>query len=206
VVWRILSTPSAKRIARGLEEKFPELKDDVTNSLLLSDQLTNGSSPNPVSKGLITAHLRKTVKEISSIHPRQVVNLKKALVHLRVLLPLIGTCLVVLAVDPAFLSRSLGLIIHPFSNMPNQKTVISVTPKGSVVLRGSPLVINAVAKEYVPKSLALAIWPEEGQKEMGDLVIGYPPFNPPFASKPIMAGTPLRFTALGLSILLTLER
>ncbi len=162
-VWRILSTPSVNRVAKGLEEMFPELKDDVTNSLLLFDQLDNGRGSNSVSRGLTTAHLRKTVKEISSIHPYQVVNLKKALVHLRILLPLMGTCLVVLTVDPTFLSRSLGLIIHPLSNMPSQKTVISVMPKGAVVLRGSPFVIKAVATEFVPKSLALAIWPEEGE-------------------------------------------
>ena len=162
-VWRILSWPSVKRVARGLEEKFPELKDDLTNSLSLIDQLNNGSGSMPVSKELIAAHLKKTVEEISSIRPHQVVNLKKALAHLRILLPLIGTCLVVLAIDPTFLNRSLGLIIHPLSNMPDQKTVISVEPKGSVMLRGSPLEIRALAAGYVPKSLALAIWPEEGE-------------------------------------------
>ncbi len=162
-VWRILSMPSVNRVARGLEEKFPELKDDVTNSLLLSDQLDDGRGSRPISKELITAHLIKTVKEISSIHPHQVVNLKKALVHLRILLPLMGTCLIVLAVDPTFLSRSLGLIIHPFSHMPDQKVVLSVEPKGSVVLRGSPLVIKAFVTGHIPKSVDLAIWPEEGE-------------------------------------------
>ena len=70
-VWRILSRPSVTRVARGLEEKFPELKDDVTNSLLLFDELSKGRGSNPVSKGLMTAHLKKTVEEISSIRPHQ---------------------------------------------------------------------------------------------------------------------------------------
>src|SRR3972149_5392750 len=51
-VWRILSRPSVKRVARGLEEKFPQLKDDVTNSLLLYDQLNNGGGSHPVSTGV----------------------------------------------------------------------------------------------------------------------------------------------------------
>jgi len=36
-VWRFFSRPSMGRMARGLEEKFPQLRDDVTNSLLLFD-------------------------------------------------------------------------------------------------------------------------------------------------------------------------
>ena len=161
--WRILSRPSLKRVARALEEKFPQLKDDVTNSLLLFDQLKNDRGSNPVSKGLMTAHLKKTVEELSSVDPRRVVNLRKALTPLRILLPLMGTCLVVLAIDPTFLSRSLGLILHPFSNMPDQKSFISVEPKGSLVLRGSPLVIKAFVTGHIPKSLDLAIWPEQGE-------------------------------------------
>ena len=160
---RIFSRPSEKRVARELEEKFPELKDDVTNSLLLFDQRNNDRGSNPVSKGLMTAHLKKTVEEISSIQLRQVVNFRKALTPLRILLPLMGTCLVILAIDPTFLSRSLGLILHPFSNMPDQNSFISVEPKGSVVVRGSPLVIKAFVKGHIPKSLDLAIWPEEGE-------------------------------------------
>ena len=162
-LWRILTRPSARQVARGLEEKFPELKDDVTNSLLLFDQLTNGESSNPISKGLIAAHLKKTVGAISSIHPRQVVSLKKAFGHLRILLPLMVAFSIVFAIDPTFVNRSLALILHPFSNMPVQKTFISVEPKGSVILRGSPLIIRALTEGYVPKNLALSIWPEGGE-------------------------------------------
>jgi len=162
-LWRSLSRPSRGRVARNLEEKFPELKDDVTNSLLLFDQLTNGEPSNPISKGLIRAHLKKTVEAISSIHPRQVVSLKKALGHLRILLPLMVAFSIVFAIDPTFVNRSLALILHPFSNMPVQKTFISVEPKGSVILRGSPFIIRALAEGYVPKNLALSIWPEGGE-------------------------------------------
>ena len=162
-LWRILTKPSARQAARSLEEKFPELKDDVTNSLLLFDQLTNSEPSNPISKGLITAHLKKTAEAISSIHPRQVVSLKKALGHLRILLPLMVAFSIVFAIDPTFVNRSLALILHPFSNMPVQKTFISVEPQGSVILRGSPIIIRALAEGYVPKNLALSIWPEQGE-------------------------------------------
>ena len=161
--WQILSKSSGKRVARGLEEKFPELRDDVTNSLLLFEQLNNHRDSSPISKELIIAHLKKTAEEISTIHPHQVVGYKKALGHLKLLFPLLITVLVILVIDPSFVNRSLALILHPFSNIPIQKTSISVEPKGSVVLRGSPLVIRAFAKGYIPPSLSLSIWPEEGE-------------------------------------------
>ncbi|MEI9477614.1 MAG: hypothetical protein WCO26_13680, partial [Deltaproteobacteria bacterium] len=34
-LWRIFSRPPMERVAKGLEESFPHLRDDVTNSLLL---------------------------------------------------------------------------------------------------------------------------------------------------------------------------
>ncbi len=162
-LWRTINRPSAREAARSLEEKFPALKDDVTNSLLLCDQLTHGEPSNPISKGLITAHLRKTVEAISSIHPRQVVSLKNAVVHLRILLPLIIVFSISVAMDPVFVTRSLALIFDPFSNMPVQKTFISLEPGESVLLRGSPFVIRARAEGRIPKELSLSIWPEIGE-------------------------------------------
>jgi hypothetical protein len=37
--WRLAFRPSMERVAKGLEEKFPHLKDDVTNSLLLFEEM-----------------------------------------------------------------------------------------------------------------------------------------------------------------------
>lgn len=37
-LWRAARQPSLERTAKGLEEKFPQLKDDVTNSFLLFHQ------------------------------------------------------------------------------------------------------------------------------------------------------------------------
>lgn len=162
-LWRILNRPSPGQAARRLEEKFPKLKDDVTNSLLLFDQLANGELSNPVSKGLITAHLRRTADAVSSIHLRQVVSLKKALGHLRILSPLVVAFSIFFAMDPAFVARSLAMILHPLSNRPVQKTVLSVEPGESVILRGSPFVVRARVEGRIPGELFLSIWPEAGE-------------------------------------------
>ncbi len=144
-LWRFFSRPSMKRVARGLEEKFPQLRDDVTNSLLLFDEINKGSGFGQISEGLITAQLRKTVREVCAIKPRQVVSLKGVLRHLRLLVPLALAFSLVFALDPHFLGRSLALIVHPFSNLPMKETFISVEPRGSIVLRGTQVVIKAKA-------------------------------------------------------------
>ena len=156
-VWRIASRPSMERVARRVEETFPRLRDDVTNSLLLFNQVEKDSGSGLISEGLICAQVRKTVGEVSSIKPGQVISFKGALRHLKIFLPLLVVFFVVLALDPQFLSRSLALILHPLSNLPMRETFISLDPKGSIVLRGTPVVIRAQAKGHLPDKLTLTV-------------------------------------------------
>jgi hypothetical protein len=161
-LWRIASGLSMHRVARGLEEKFPRLKDDVTNSLLLFHQINRPSESDQISEGLVTAHLRKTTDGVSEIHPKQVVNFRRALSHLRLLLPLFFAFTVVLGLDPQFPNRSLAFIFNPFSALPARETFISVEPAPSIVLRGTPVMVKAKATGYVPDRLSLRLWPEKG--------------------------------------------
>ncbi len=78
-IWRIASRPSMGRIARAVEEMFPSLRDDVTNSLLLFGQVEKNPRSGQISEGLILAQIRKTAGEVSTIKPWQVVTLKGAL-------------------------------------------------------------------------------------------------------------------------------
>jgi hypothetical protein len=161
-LWRTASRLSMHRVARGIEEKFPRLKDDVTNALQLFHQITRPSASDQTSEGLLTAHLRKTVDGISAIRPKQVVNFRRALPHVRLLLPLSLAFTVVLALDAQFLSRSLAFLFNPFSALPARETFISVEPAPSIVLRGTPVMIKAKATGYVPDRLSLRLWPEGG--------------------------------------------
>ena len=143
-----------------MEEVFPRLKDDVTNSLLLFDQIRRDSSQGQISERLIFAQIRKTANEVSSIKSAQVVSFRGALQHLRIFLPLLIAFSLVLTLDPQFLSRSLAMILHPFSNLPVRETFLSLDPKGAIVLRGAPLVIRAQAAGHLPDKLTLTLWPE----------------------------------------------
>ena len=159
-LWRITFRPSLERVARGLEEKFPHLSDDVTNSLLLFDQIKKEAGSEHISEGLIIAQIRRTAGQVCAIKPWQVVSFKKVFRHLRLIIPLMLTLFVVLIIDPHFLNRSLALIIHPLSALPIRESFISIEPRGSIVLRGSPVVINAQVTGNLKDRLKLAVWPE----------------------------------------------
>ena len=159
-LWRFFSKPSMERVARGLEEQFPQLRDDVINSILLFNEMKKNTGLGQISEGLIKAQIGKTAREVSIIKPWHVVSIRGALRHLRLLLPLALAFSLVFASDPHFLSRSLALIIHPFSTLPMRETFISLDPRGSIVLRGSEIVITAKATGYAPEKLTLEVWPE----------------------------------------------
>lgn len=160
-LWRIASGVSTRCVARGLEEKFPRLKDDVTNSLLLFHKIKRSSGSDQISGGLVTAHLRKTVEEVSTIHPKQAVNFRRVWSHLRLILPLFIALTVVLTMDPHFINRSLALIFNPFSTLPDRETFISLEPAPSIALRGTPVMIKAKATGYIPDQLRLRIWQDK---------------------------------------------
>jgi hypothetical protein len=162
-LWRIASRLSTQGVARGFEEKFPWLRDDLTNSVLLYHQINGSSKSDHISGELVTAQLRKTADMVSKIHPKQVVNFRSALPHLKLLIPLFLAFTVVFALEPSFLGRSLAFIFDPLSALPMRETVISVDPVPSIVLRGTPVVIKAKATGYIPDRVSLRFWPDNGE-------------------------------------------
>lgn len=163
-LWRFAFRPSLERVARGLEEKYPHLRDDVTNSLLLFRQM-GAEKSRQVSEGLVTAQVHKTANELGRLKAGEALSFQRALRHLKILLPLLMAFFGVLALDPQFLNRSLALVTHPLAALPAKETFISIDPPGPVVMRGTPVVIQAKVKGYMPDRLLLRIWPE-GRGEM----------------------------------------
>ncbi len=156
---RVLSRPGLRKVARGLEENYPQLRDDVTNSLSLFEEMKNAGK-GLVSEGLVSAQIRKTAKEVCAFDPSRVVNIRKALRHLKILLPLFAALIIVLGLDPHFLNRSLALITNPFSTLPQKKTTLTVEPGGATILRGAPFLIRAKAEGPIPEKLLIEIRPE----------------------------------------------
>jgi hypothetical protein len=65
-----------EQVAKGLEKKFPHLKDDITNSLLLFDQIKKGPGSGQISEGLIIAQIGRTAGQVCAINPMQVISFK----------------------------------------------------------------------------------------------------------------------------------
>ncbi len=106
-IWRLASRRSLERVARGVEDKFPGLHDDVTNSLLLFQQIQKDLPSLPISTKLIQAQVRKTADEVSALSPREVVSFRVTARYLRILIPLGLALGAVLGFDPQFGGRSL---------------------------------------------------------------------------------------------------
>ncbi|MFH1489800.1 MAG: DUF4175 family protein [Pseudomonadota bacterium] len=168
-LWKSAARLSMQHIARGLEEKFPRLKDHVINAVLLFHQINKPSGHEGISKGLVFAHLRKTADEVSKIHPNQVVTFTRVLPHLRLLLPLFVAFTVLLALDAQFFNRSLANLFDPISTLPERETFIVLERPPRIVLRGKPVVIRATASGYLPGRLSLRLWPEKGEEILLDM-------------------------------------
>jgi hypothetical protein len=164
-LWRVASRRPLQRVAQGVEERFPQLRDDVTNSLLLWQQIRKDPPPTQVSERLIRAQVRRTADKISTLRLQEVVSFKKTFRSLRLLVPMALAFAGVLFMDPHFGSRSLSAILNPFATLPVRITRIAVEPQGLLVLRGSPLTIRAEATGSVPDRLSLILWPE-GREEL----------------------------------------
>jgi hypothetical protein len=158
-VKRVIPGPGLKLVARGLEAKFPGLRDDITNALSLFQDmrlLKHGQ----ISAGLVAAQMRKTAEEVCALEPSQVINIRRPLRHLRVLGPLMAALIAVLGLDPHFLNRSLALITNPFSALPQIKTTLTIEPGDRTILRGNPVSIRVKAAGNIPEKLILEIRPE----------------------------------------------
>ena len=154
-------------VVRGLEARFPRLKDNVTNAVLLFQQMNKSTGPDGISRGLVAAHLQKTADDVSQIHPKEVVTFRKVWPHVKLLVPLFIVFTAVLILDAQFVNRSLANLFDPLSTLPDRKTVISVERPPPFVLRGKPVVIRAKASGYVPDRLLLRLLPEAGEEIAG---------------------------------------
>ncbi len=162
---RLAARPSREQVARRVEGKFPQIHDDVTNAIFLFRQLEDPLPPAGISKGFIGAQMRKAAEALAPLSPAQVIGFRAVWKQMRMVFPLAIAFGTVLILDPGFLQGSVFSLLHPFSTLPIKETVIHLEPKDSILLRGSPVTIQAQAQGNVPNRLSLAMWPE-GREEI----------------------------------------
>lgn len=163
-VRRVISIPARPRVAVQVEASFPQLKDNLTNSLELVEEIRNGEAGGDLSRTLIMAQVSKTSRQLSSLSPKAVVDFKRIVALLKFVVPLFLAFLGTWALSPGSIRDSLSLLSRPWASLPPSKIIISLEPKGGIVAKGSQVTIKARASGKVPENMSLRVWPEKGEE------------------------------------------
>ncbi|MGA2106527.1 MAG: DUF4175 family protein [Syntrophorhabdales bacterium] len=165
LLWRGLRAvwprPLPLSAAQGIEKKFPFLRDDITNSILLFEQTGSAMAGGGPSPALIRAQLKRTAEKAAAVKPTDVVDVKKGARHLRLLAPLALTLGLVLIIDFPLLGRALALVTHPFSGVSEAYTAFSLGQRSTIVVaRGKPVVLRVLSAGKTAEKPTLTMWPE----------------------------------------------
>jgi hypothetical protein len=148
---------SQERAALYIERKRPALRNNLINSLQLYPQIATAQPPAGFSTSMVVALLRATRRQISSIKEAELVDTAPVKAGLRLLgivfLPVLGMVLF----NPSWVNETFSLLTRPLDHVPPSHTVIEVSPKGLLVVRGSPITITAAASGALPKRLDLLV-------------------------------------------------
>lgn len=153
-----------KMVARLVEERHPELHNDIVNSLQFAEELQR-DQPRPVSKELmaqeisLAAEKLKRVKGFEALRPP---TLKKEGLVLIGLGAAVVVCVIFLG---AITSAVVPRFIDPFGDHPPYNpTALTVTPNGGSIDYGEDLKIEARADGPKPANVALVLTDGNGKK------------------------------------------
>lgn len=164
VTLRVVRVPSLSGLARQVEERFPDLKDNLTNSLALFHSAKIEPRRGDTSISLLAAQMAKTSRQVSRLSPGQIIEINQAARHLKLLLPLVLAFIGTWMISPSSLINSLGLLARPWASLPPRETYLEVNPKGAILAKGSRFLITASTWGKVPEEMTLKVW-TEGNRE-----------------------------------------
>jgi hypothetical protein len=164
VAIRIFKVPSLSAMARQVEEKCPDLKDNLTNSLALFHSANNESHNGGLSRSLLAAQMAKTSQQVSPLSPRRIVELKQVTRYAKLFLPLALVFIATSVLSPSSLVDSLNLLARPWASLPPRVTYLDVVPKGATVAKGSRFLITASTWGKIPEEMSLRVWPDSGRE------------------------------------------
>ncbi len=152
--------------ARYIEEKHPQLKNNLINSLQLYPQLSQ-IEKSEISTSMVLALLRITRAQLQKIQVKDLISKDRIKSEARLLALLVVPVLALVLFNPASVGETFSLLIHPLKDLPPSETFIDVDPKGARLVRGSSLSIQASTSGAIPKSMDLFHRPKgtEGQEE-----------------------------------------
>jgi hypothetical protein len=156
-VMRLIAKFSQERAALYIEQKRPNLRNNLINSLQLYPQVDEQSNRG-FSATLILALLRTTRKQLAGLRVEELIDTGRLKTELRLLAAVFVPVLAMVLFHPASVGDTFSLLSKPLQHLPPSNTIIDVTPKGIRTVRGSPVIIRAVTSGAIPKSLELILW------------------------------------------------
>lgn len=155
----VLLSASERRVASLFEKRFPELKDDLTNSLELYREVRDAAA-GPVSERLVWAQVRRTGEKLAGLDLRRLTDPGRVKLQVRVVALVAVAFVGAYLVNPASISSSLSIMAQPWAYFPEGRTHISLEPRDVFVARGTPVTLRARTTGSLPQEVTLRLWPE----------------------------------------------
>ena len=167
VIFHCVRKIPKERAARYIEERQPQLRNNLINSLQLYPQVAGEKRVQGISASMVLSLLRVTRTQLQKIQIKDLISTDRIKAELRLLGLLLVPMLGLVLFNPAFVGETFSLLIHPLKDLPPSETLIDVTPKGAHVARGSAITVQATASGAIPESMDLVLSFGAGKVEEG---------------------------------------
>ena len=157
-LFHFLRRLSQESAALYVEHKQPKLRNNLINSLQLYPQVVEGRNASGFSASMVLALLRVTRRQIAGLKVEELLDTRRLKSGLRLLGFLALPVSAMVLFNPSWVNGTISMLTHPLDHLPPTKTDIAVEPKGTRVVRGTPVTIQAVASGALPESLQLLTW------------------------------------------------
>ncbi|MCL5030362.1 MAG: hypothetical protein M1480_15230 [Bacteroidetes bacterium] len=142
------------KTASKVGNHFPDLKDDLLNSMQLVSQEKNEAK---YSKSLVDAAFYNVYAKVKSIDFSHVVSFKKAKALLLYSVGTILSCIILLAFVPGLKAATFRLVNYNHEFIPPPKFVFEVEPGNSKVTKGDNLNITVKVHGKISNEVFLAV-------------------------------------------------
>ncbi len=152
--FKILRKTNYFETAKKVGERFPEIKDDLVNSM----QLVSSEEPEAqYSRGLIEAAFINIYNKIKDADFTTVISFKKSKELLLYFVGVVAFCSVLLAFVPGLKAATYRFVHYNREFIPPPKFIFEVEPGNSKVTKGDNIKISIGITGQVPKEVHLAI-------------------------------------------------
>jgi hypothetical protein len=159
---------SLEAAALSIEAAHPELHNNLISALQLPDALQKHPETG-LSRTLVEGLLEVTQAQIRRLADQPLIDWSGVWRHLRVVTPLAVAAMGVAWFAPHLLTGSAAHLLHPFSLLGVQPTVLTLGDYPRRLLIGQTLTLQVTASGRIPPEVRLRSW--HGGKERDDVMV-----------------------------------